>query len=482
MDYYQAGLGLASAPTTGLMEAFKLQEMKGAMDIQGLQTEALKQQVHAGTPQGLQEAATQKARGELLSESIKSMFNPDMDVAQRGYETIKKINETSTNSLGELPDLGKDISNYHEFAQGLTDIMGKYQGMDRVDKLKEYVGKYPNITEKERKMVSEDINIASKGIKTDTEEAKMVEIGAKLKTDPKSVSPMDQAKYASYMEIKSASSVGGAKERVEAPFESPAMQNLISTHSKALVEGREVSSDLKNAGFGENFIAMTTAKAMESNPNYNPIEADIAMPALRENQKRETLTRDFVNRIDNNITTIHALQQKYGPNYGRLFNSVMNLIKQKITGSGDLEALRLAITSTSNEVSKIESGSLGIAGASVEQMQIIGKIHDLALNPEDMNIVLDTSSTLGKNSVMAIADENTRLRNKITGKKELNMNYPPDTPWQTISKDIQENSKGIKKEDADKQAKKMSAEQYLKAHKQKVTDANIDYVIKQRGW
>lgn len=134
---------------------------------------------------------------------------------------------------------------------------------------------------------------------------------------------------------------------------------------------------------------------------------------LATNVQRETLTRDFVNRIDYNIQTIHDLQKKYGPNYGKFFNQALNMIKRGTTGSGDLESLRLAIVSTSNEVSKIESGSLGIAGASVDQMRIMGKIHDVNLNPKDMDTVLNTSSTLGHNSINAIVDENKRLKGEL---------------------------------------------------------------------
>ena len=138
--------------------------------------------------------------------------------------------------------------------------------------------------------------------------------------------------------------------------------------------------------------------------------------ALNENTKRETLIRGFVNRIDMNIKTIRGLEGKYGKQeMGRMLNAAQNMVRQKTTGSGDLEPLRLALISTSNEVAKIESGSLGIAGAGQEQMAVMEKIHDLSLNTEDLEKVLDTSLELGKNSIASVADENKRLQGMMSG-------------------------------------------------------------------
>lgn len=142
-----------------------------------------------------------------------------------------------------------------------------------------------------------------------------------------------------------------------------------------------------------------------------------ARDTLKTNTTRETLIRGFVNRIDLNIDTIRLLQKRYGQNeYGRMLNAAQNLIIEKTTGSGDLEALRLALISTSNEVAKIESGSLGIAGASDMQMRIMEKIHDWNLNSEDLEKVLQTSLDLGKNSIKAVAMENDRLKEIMAGK------------------------------------------------------------------
>jgi hypothetical protein len=65
--------------------------------------------------------------------------------------------------------------------------------------------------------------------------------------------------------------------------------------------------------------------------------------------------------------------------------------------------------------------------------------------------------------------------------KPPELTYPAGTPWQDISKDLQSKGKVTPKE-ADFQGKRLAAEQYLITHKQKVSEKNIVYVIKEKGW
>ncbi len=157
-----------------------------------------------------------------------------------------------------------------------------------------------------------------------------------------------------------------------------------------------------------------------------------ATTALKQNMVRETLIHGFTNKIEENVKTIQMLQRKYGKNqFGVMINSAQNLTIANTRGSGDLESLRLALVSTSNEVAKVESGSLGIAEISVQQAETMKRIHNPNLNAEDLNTVLDTSMQLGRNAIKALTTENERVKSVIrkgAGKGEApNKQEPPTT-------------------------------------------------------
>ena len=137
--------------------------------------------------------------------------------------------------------------------------------------------------------------------------------------------------------------------------------------------------------------------------------------ALRRNTQMENTINAFVTRIDYNITTINKLQRQYGKNeFGRMLNLVQNHIRQGTSGSGDLASLQLALISTSNEIAKVESGSLGIAEVSANQADTMKRIHDWNLNAADLDKVLKTSKELGNNSIQAMRDSTRKIKADIT--------------------------------------------------------------------
>lgn len=125
--------------------------------------------------------------------------------------------------------------------------------------------------------------------------------------------------------------------------------------------------------------------------------------ALNDITKREGLINSFVDRIEANAKVVKDLQAKYKFNVnGRLMNQAQNLLARGIMGSGDLESLRLALFSLSQEVTKVETGQLGIAAPSVTQSEELLKIHDINLNIEDLDKVINTSTRLGHTSKEAM--------------------------------------------------------------------------------
>lgn len=136
------------------------------------------------------------------------------------------------------------------------------------------------------------------------------------------------------------------------------------------------------------------------------------MSALRDLTKRRELIGSFTNRIDANTKVVEQLAKKYGNTDARLLNIPINKLKQYM-GSGEFASLQLALRSLSNEIAKVESGSLGIAEVSVQQAEAMNKIHDPNLSVADMMKVLETGKLLGRTSMGAIDEQVTGLKNRI---------------------------------------------------------------------
>jgi len=140
------------------------------------------------------------------------------------------------------------------------------------------------------------------------------------------------------------------------------------------------------------------------------MEADKA--AYRDIDKRGELIGTFVNRIEMNTPIVMEAAKKLGNTDIKLLNVPLNRAKRHM-GSGEWSALQLAITSLSNEIAKVESGSLGIAEVSVEQAKIMRLIHDPNLSINDLQKVLNMGIKLGKTSVAAINKQKEDLGRRI---------------------------------------------------------------------
>jgi uncharacterized protein YdcH (DUF465 family) len=108
------------------------------------------------------------------------------------------------------------------------------------------------------------------------------------------------------------------------------------------------------------------------------------------------------------------LAKKINNKDSRMANVPINKLKSML-GSGDLQALDLALTSLSNEIAKVESGSIGIAGVSIDQAKIMARIHDRDLSLNDLKKVIDTGKLLGKTSIDSLKKQRKDLKGEISG-------------------------------------------------------------------
>jgi hypothetical protein len=135
---------------------------------------------------------------------------------------------------------------------------------------------------------------------------------------------------------------------------------------------------------------------------------------MKDLVKRETLIGTFVNRIDATSDVVLKLAEKVNNKDSRLANVPINRVRSML-GSGDLQSLDLALTSLSNEIAKVESGSIGIAGVSIDQAKIMARIHDRNLSLNDLKKVIETGKMLGKTSMDSIRKQRKGLKADIAG-------------------------------------------------------------------
>lgn len=150
----------------------------------------------------------------------------------------------------------------------------------------------------------------------------------------------------------------------------------------------------------------------ESGRYLDPSDPEVG--ALKDLTKRKELIGTFTNRIDENTKVVERIAKKYGNQAPRLVNMPVNKLAQ-VMGSGDYASLKLALKSLSNEIAKVESGSLGISEVSVEQAKYMEKIHDADMTFGDLMKVLETGKQLGKTSMSAINKQRKDLQNRMKG-------------------------------------------------------------------
>lgn len=134
--------------------------------------------------------------------------------------------------------------------------------------------------------------------------------------------------------------------------------------------------------------------------------------ALSDLTKRQELIGTFVNRIDLTSNVVEQTAKTLANTDSKLLNVPMNRWKAFI-GAGEWNAFNLALTSLSNEISKVESGSVGIAGASTDQMKVMAKIHDPNLSMTDLQKVIDVGRLLGKTSMDAVDKQRKELAGRF---------------------------------------------------------------------
>jgi len=136
--------------------------------------------------------------------------------------------------------------------------------------------------------------------------------------------------------------------------------------------------------------------------------------ALREVTKRNELVKSFAKRIEVNSPIVAELGKRVGNTNIKLLNAPINdLWKQGVIGDGDLAAYKLAVTSLSNEIAKVESSSLGIAGVSVEQMQIMSAIHNTNIPIAEFQKVIDVGIRLSQTLEGALESQRIEILERI---------------------------------------------------------------------
>ncbi len=146
--------------------------------------------------------------------------------------------------------------------------------------------------------------------------------------------------------------------------------------------------------------------------------------ALRKNEEYFGATSRFVKNIDDLSNQFMVLRKQYGVNFGKLFNTAVNNMRQGIPGSGELANLQQYLSSISLEVAKVESGELGIQAATESQQKLWAKIHNLDFNEEDIEKVLEASKFLGATRIKNIREVGDQFRRSL-GEKEVKPGAPP---------------------------------------------------------
>jgi hypothetical protein len=157
-DYYQAGLGLASSPTTGAFDALKLQDMKENMGLKGAQTQEIMQKmateartpdimkgVDFSKPESLTSAANQFAQvgnlpaatqmAGLADKTGKEVVANKLKTYHDSFEALTKNGDNE--NLQKLVEWAKNDKDIGKTFENMPDIKitgkGKYEGDGSLD-------------------------------------------------------------------------------------------------------------------------------------------------------------------------------------------------------------------------------------------------------------------------------------------------------------------------------------------------------------
>lgn len=139
--------------------------------------------------------------------------------------------------------------------------------------------------------------------------------------------------------------------------------------------------------------------------------------ALKDNEKYTVATERFVKVIDKNIDLVKKLKAKHGGDLAKVYDRAITGLVQGVMGDGDVLALQQALLSLSNEVGKVESGSMGIAEVSASQAEKWAKIHDWSLPYSELDKVLNTSKELGRLRLESLNEVSNKYRRSLKTKE-----------------------------------------------------------------
>jgi hypothetical protein len=170
-------------------------------------------------------------------------------------------------------------------------------------------------------------------------------------------------------------------------------------------------------------IQKANMSAVNADPEKYVSGDDFDVKTLSKNQERFRATSQLVTTLDGYTGQATDIMKRTGLNQNsRLWNVPANKLKD-VLGSGDYAALKNVISGIGADLGKIESGSLGAAGATVEALKMFKMDSDKPIG-EYFNLFNETLKS-GKIRKDAILNETKNIH------KDLGFRGNPDSIYPT---------------------------------------------------
>jgi hypothetical protein len=210
----------------------------------------------------------------------------------------------------------------------------------------------------------------------------------------------------------------------------PNASEIYNEERKTKIEDARATGESRYApllkGRGGNYLDTETGHFGFA--NVNKLNADSArfvsdkdpnFRAWQQNVNYARMNANYVNTIDRYSKMATDIMTKYGLNQDPKFANyaIQDVMKLRGMGSGEVAALRQILAGLKQEITKVESGALGISGAHVET----AKQFDQTINPnmpiKDLLIVFDWAKKAGRERLAAINQETEQLKAGAMGIK-----------------------------------------------------------------
>lgn len=416
-------LGGQLMPQNGqMMAAAPMQPISS--DVRPGTAESFASTVPQPTP-GMDEQQAQLLRGQRKVASI-------VPLVGEAYKSTP-VNVTRINKLSKMANEDADVQatvksmgfdsvdfGYDEKTSSAWQKYTKTWTREELDKLAQsvqggqlleglapgkYTIEYDPINKRLRPNITQPKEDADEGSKLTAEQTLVRDsLREKLKREPTATEILDEQQRRKVSDYEQRQG-GGASEDVWdfaarqylATGQMPPMGRSAFARSKIMSKAAEIAG-LEGIDVPELVTQQANVKA------YKTAMTDIAKFSER--------VKVYTRVIEKNSDYLETIASKYNLTGPRFANMPVNGLRQ-FMGSGDFAALKLALKSLSNEVAKVESGSLGIAEVSVEQGKVMERIHDPNLSFGELMKVVQTGRQLGENREAALEQQLEELRNTI---------------------------------------------------------------------